>query len=139
MKKRHSKTIRERKPQHLNLMRYNITISMIHNWFDNLRVFRAKMLIIKEVEEEEELVEDTFLLQTVPLSYIYVSFISGPTHQLNILIVLNTNNCFFSSEILKGVSSLFRQVYIPTGLYSDRYIFRQVYIPTDRYSDSSLM
>ena len=37
-----------------------------------------------------------------------------------------------------GVSSLFRQVYIPTGLYSDRSLFRQVYIPTGRYSDRSL-
>ena len=34
--------------------------------------------------------------------------------------------------------SIFRQVYIPTGLYSDRSIFRQVDIPTGRYSDRSL-
>ena len=38
----------------------------------------------------------------------------------------------------EGVSSLFRQVYIPTGLYSDRSLFRQVYIPTGRYSDRTL-
>ena len=43
---------------------------------------------------------------------------------------------FFSR--LTRISSLFRQVYIPTGLYSDRSIFRQVDIPTGRYSDRSL-
>ena len=37
-----------------------------------------------------------------------------------------------------GVSSLFRQVYIQTGRYSDRSLFRQVYIPTGRYSDRTL-
>ena len=34
--------------------------------------------------------------------------------------------------------SIFRQVYILTGLYSDRSIFRQVVIPTGRYSDRSI-
>ena len=37
-----------------------------------------------------------------------------------------------------GVSSLFRQVYIPTGLYSDRSFFRQVAIPPGRYADRSI-
>ena len=37
-----------------------------------------------------------------------------------------------------GVSSLFRQVYIPTVLYSDRSIFRQVVIPTGRNFDRSI-
>ena len=31
--------------------------------------------------------------------------------------------------------SIFRQVYIPTGLYSDRSIFRQVVFPTGLHSD----
>ena len=44
----------------------------------------------------------------------------------------------FSCHSPTGVSSLFRQVDIPTGLYSDRSIFRQVDITTGRYSDRSI-
>ena len=42
------------------------------------------------------------------------------------------------NHVSAGVSSLFRQVDIPTGRYSDRSLFRQVDIPTGRYSDRSL-
>ena len=43
-----------------------------------------------------------------------------------------------SGSAVPGVSSLFRQVYVPTGLYSDRSIFRQFDIPTGLYSDRSI-
>ena len=48
------------------------------------------------------------------------------------------NNIFQERLYINGVSSLFRQVYIPTGLYSDRSIFRQVVIPTGLVSDRSI-
>ena len=51
---------------------------------------------------------------------------------------LNYNKNPAVLNIIEGVSSLFRQVYIPTGRYSDRSIFRQVVIPTGLYSDSSI-
>ena len=44
----------------------------------------------------------------------------------------------FQVKMGGGVSSLFRQVYIPTGLYSDSSIFRQLDIPTGLYSDRSI-
>ena len=59
----------------------------------------------------------------------------------------NEYHCLCECEKTRyGVSSLFRQVYvptgrqvyIPTGRYSDRSIIRQVVIPTGRYSDRSL-
>ena len=52
--------------------------------------------------------------------------------------MINVYSNYRFLNTFNGVSSLFRQVYIPTGLYSDRSIFRQVYIPTGRYSDRSI-